>query len=152
MAIIADRLRELRNSAGLSQQALADKTSISKSSINMYERGAREPGLETVEVFADFFNVDLDYLFGKSDIPRKSFIESNTPIITFEENNLLTQYRELDQYGKETVNAVLECEHNRCAQQSVIFRAASSKDNHSAEIITTSKDFSKIKQSDDDTI
>lgn len=152
MAIIADRLRELRNSAGLSQQALADKTSISKSSINMYERGAREPGLETVEVFADFFNVDLDYLFGKSDIPRKSFIESNTPIITFEENNLLTQYRELDQYGKETVNAVLECEHNRCAQQSVIFRAANSAENHAPEITTTTKDFSKIKQSDDDTI
>ena len=37
----------------------------------MYERGEREPGLETLEVIADFFNVDMDYLLGKSDIPNK---------------------------------------------------------------------------------
>ena len=65
------RLKELRNSKNLSQQKLADIIGISKSSINMYERGEREPGLEMLESIADFFNVDLDYLLGKSDIPNK---------------------------------------------------------------------------------
>lgn len=37
----------------------------------MYERGEREPGLDLLEAFADFFNVDLDYLLGKSDIPNR---------------------------------------------------------------------------------
>ena len=66
------RLKELRTKRGISQQKLADKVAMSKSSINMYERGEREPGLETLEAFADYFNVDLDYLIGKSDIPNKA--------------------------------------------------------------------------------
>lgn len=60
------RLRELRQSRHLSQQALADYLKISKSSVNMYERGEREPGLDTLEAIADFFNVDIDYLTGKT--------------------------------------------------------------------------------------
>lgn len=58
------RLRQLREEAGLSQQELSNQTGVTKSSINMYERGEREPGLETLELFADFFNVDMNYLTG----------------------------------------------------------------------------------------
>lgn len=72
MPCFSDRLRDLRTNYGLSQQKLADAIGCSKSSINMYERGAREPGLETMEAFADFFNVDLDYLYGKSEVPNRS--------------------------------------------------------------------------------
>jgi repressor LexA len=72
MANFAERLRALRINFGLSQQKLADKLGgVSKSSINMYERGEREPGLEMMEAIADFFNVDLDYLYGKSDTPNR---------------------------------------------------------------------------------
>lgn len=65
------RLKYLRENANISQQALADRIGISKSSINMYERGEREPGLETLEAIADFFNCDMDYLLGKSDVHNK---------------------------------------------------------------------------------
>lgn len=72
MPKFADRLKQLRSEYGLSQQQLADKLGcISKSSINMYERGEREPGLELLEAIADFFNVDMNYLLGKSDIPNR---------------------------------------------------------------------------------
>lgn len=37
----------------------------------MYERGEREPGFETLEAIADYFNVDMDYLLGKSDHRNK---------------------------------------------------------------------------------
>lgn len=73
MAKFHERLRLLRKKSGLSQQELANLLgSVSKSSINMYERGEREPSLETLEDIADFFNVDLDYLLGKSNIPNKN--------------------------------------------------------------------------------
>ena len=73
----SDRLRSLRVNFGISQQKLADSIgNVSKSSINMYERGEREPSLETMEAFADFFNVDLDYLYGKSDVPNRSRAEA----------------------------------------------------------------------------
>lgn len=64
---IAERIRELRQAHGLSQQELADKIGKSKSSINMYERGEREPGPDARDALADYFNVDLDYLTGRSD-------------------------------------------------------------------------------------
>lgn len=69
MSMFAQRLKLLRNEADLSQQELANQLKcVSKSSINMYERGEREPGLETTEAIADFFNVDIDYLYGRTDI------------------------------------------------------------------------------------
>lgn len=71
MSKFGDRLRYLRTQKSLSQQEFANQIKISKSSVNMYERGEREPGLVTLEVIADFFNVDLDYLLGKSDFPNK---------------------------------------------------------------------------------
>ena len=59
-------LKRLRTASGYSQQELADKLGISKSSINMYERGERQPNFETLEMIADFFNVDVDYLLGRT--------------------------------------------------------------------------------------
>lgn len=67
-----ERFRALRQERGLSQMQLSKILKISKSSVNMYERGEREPGIETLELIADTFNVDLDYLIGKSDYPNKS--------------------------------------------------------------------------------
>ena len=66
MADFARVLRLLRTEKGLSQQALSDILGISKSAINMYERGEREPGFEVLELIADYFNVDIDYLLGRT--------------------------------------------------------------------------------------
>lgn len=72
MSNFNNQLKTLRQETGLSQQELANKIGISKSSINMYERGEREPGIETLKRMADFFNVDIDYLLGKSQVKRKT--------------------------------------------------------------------------------
>lgn len=61
------RLRELRESNNLSQQQLAEIVGVSKSTIGMYEQGRREPSYEVEEALADYFNVDLDYLRGRTD-------------------------------------------------------------------------------------
>lgn len=79
MAKFNERLKALRLEAGLSQQELADQLRLlsedgkgfSKSSINMYERGEREPGIEALEVIADYFNTDMDYLTGQSEHRNK---------------------------------------------------------------------------------
>lgn len=68
MSKFGERLRQLRAEAKISQRALAQRIRMSKSSVSMFESGDREPGLETLEAIADTFNVDLDYLLGKSDI------------------------------------------------------------------------------------
>lgn len=68
MAQLSDMLTYLRKRKGLSQQELAKNLKISRSSIGMYETGKREPDLETLELFADFYNVDMNTLTGKQPI------------------------------------------------------------------------------------
>lgn len=80
MAKFNDRLKSLRTSKELSQAELGRLLKISKSSVNMYERGEREPGLDTLEQIADFFNVDMDYLLGKSNIANKLQISYANPM------------------------------------------------------------------------
>lgn len=110
MSNFSKRLRELRLSRGVSMQKLADSVKMSKSSINMYERDAREPGLETLEAIADFFNVDLDYLIGKTDTPNKYLINSEGHLSSAEdydkirdarEKNHINIYRRLNDTGKQ---------------------------------------------------
>lgn len=67
MAQLSEMLVFLRKREGLSQQELAEKLKISRSSIGMYETGKREPDLETLEIFADFYNVNMDTLTGRSE-------------------------------------------------------------------------------------
>lgn len=59
--------RRLRTSAGLTQVQMAENLKISRSTIGMYETGAREPDFETLEKIADYFNVDTDYLLGRTE-------------------------------------------------------------------------------------
>ena len=65
MGTFGQRLKELRNDRGISQNELSKHIGVSKSSVNMYERDEREPGFETLEAIADFFNVNMDYLLGR---------------------------------------------------------------------------------------
>lgn len=76
MAKFNERLRQLRTAKDLSQFEFAKQIGISKSSVNMYERGEREPNFKMLEVIADYFNVDMDYLLGKTNIPLKNSVES----------------------------------------------------------------------------
>lgn len=69
MSSFQTRLKELRLEEQLTQAELAAIIGISKSTISMYENGNREPDFETLETFADYFNVDMNYLTGYTDDP-----------------------------------------------------------------------------------
>lgn len=64
------RLRDLRLNQGLSQKVIADYLGCSTVVYSRYETGSREPSMDTLTRLADYFNVSIDYLTGKSDIPR----------------------------------------------------------------------------------
>lgn len=61
----SSNLKSLREQADLTQEELSVKTGISKSAISMYENGKRFPDEQTLELLADFFNVDMNMLLGK---------------------------------------------------------------------------------------
>ena len=66
MSLFGSRLRQLRKEDNLTQKELAAKLGLAFSTISMYERGIREPDFETTEAIADYFNVSMDFLLGKS--------------------------------------------------------------------------------------
>lgn len=94
-----DMLKRLREERGLSQDELARLTQLSKSTISMYENGNREPKFETLEVIADFFNVDMNTLLDKKQ-----------PImaLTQQEETHIKKYRQLDADGKEEIDDIID--------------------------------------------
>lgn len=64
MKIFAQRLKSLRKEIGLSQEALAKKLNIDKSTIAKYETEKISPSIEMLIIFAKFFKVSTDYLLG----------------------------------------------------------------------------------------
>ena len=66
-----NRLKECRNRKNVTQKSVAQFLGIGERSYQNYEYGEREPSLATVIKLADYFNVSLDYLVGRSDNPEK---------------------------------------------------------------------------------
>lgn len=62
------RLKQLREENKLSQLDLANKLNMSQQAISAYEKGTREPDIETIKKISDYFNVSTDYLVCKTDI------------------------------------------------------------------------------------
>jgi len=65
----AERLKQLRLQHGLTQKELAKVMGVSSSAVGMWEIGRNEPDYKTLKRLADFFDVSIDYLLGKTDDP-----------------------------------------------------------------------------------
>lgn len=61
------RLKELRAEKGVTQKKLAEYLGIQPHSVQRLEYGTARPSLNTVIALADYFNVSIDYLVGRSD-------------------------------------------------------------------------------------
>ncbi len=64
---LPERLLQLRKEANLKQKELAEKLNMNSVTYLHYEKGQREPSLDTLLDFADFFSVSVDFLIGKTD-------------------------------------------------------------------------------------
>ncbi len=66
----SDRLKELRASRNLTQKAVYTAIGVAPVVYQRYEYG-QAPSFDNLLALADFFNVSLDYLVGRSDIPER---------------------------------------------------------------------------------
>lgn len=98
MANFKDRLKDLREAARFTQEGLAAKMGVSKGTIGNYETGRRAPDPETLELIADIFNVDVDYLLGRTN---------TLPEFSLEEQWLVECYRKTDEDIKSAVKTIL---------------------------------------------
>ena len=67
-----NRIKEFRQSKGLTQTELAKKVGISNQAVSFYENGKRQPKIETWNRLADFFNVSVPFLQGMPEAVGKN--------------------------------------------------------------------------------
>lgn len=64
MKVFAQRLRELRQSNGLSMKQLAKELNTTDATISNWENEINEPKISYLKAIAVYFNVSTDYLLG----------------------------------------------------------------------------------------
>lgn len=86
---LGERIKELRNKHGLSQEQLADKLNVSRQAVQKWESNINEPNIETLKCIACYFKVDYEYLLNGKAIERdlKEVNEANANL-TLKENGI----------------------------------------------------------------
>ena len=69
--IFSSRLKQLRTLHNLSAAALGKIAGVSKQAISQFENATNYPHVNTLLALADYFDVSLDYLVGRSDNPHR---------------------------------------------------------------------------------
>ena len=69
MLKLCDRLVELKDSKGYLQKDIAKSSGMSLRTYQRYEKGQVQPTLPVLIALADFFDISIDYLVGRSDDP-----------------------------------------------------------------------------------
>ena len=78
-----NRLKDLRIEKNLLQSDIAKIINKSNRIVGFYETGERDMSTETLSILADFFDVSIDYLLGKSNIRNPNKIEPDNIDIAF---------------------------------------------------------------------
>lgn len=110
--MIGEKLKEIRESVGMNKKEFAQYLGLKYTTYNGYETEAREPASDFLILFSEKFDVSIDYLLG---------LKSNSEILhSYQlragEYEYIKKYRELDPYGQETVNMIMDRELNRTKQ------------------------------------
>lgn len=102
-------LKELRTEKGITQQELSKHISVSDRTIGYYESGDRFPDQDVLEEIANYFNVSIDYLLGKSSMRENSKeIEELKNELPEGLSILRRATKELDEESKQTMIALMK--------------------------------------------
>ena len=71
MSIFADRLKECRKNINKTQYDVAADLGITEGGYQKYELSKYEPKMGTLNKLADYYDVSVDYLMGRSDNPKR---------------------------------------------------------------------------------
>ena len=104
--IIGNRLKELRESIGKSQAFIAKEIgTVAQPAIFRYESGQSYVPNAILLWYADYFDVSLDYIFGRTDKPQGKLYDYNPKAFDDEK---MQQFVELCFDPKSTANAKLK--------------------------------------------
>ena len=107
--IFGERLKKLRKEKGLTQGQLVDMvnqkygTAINRTTISKWENGTQETSMSFVVMFADFFNVTLDYINGTQNNSNKNSVSDKDIMFALfggDENITPEMYEEVKRFAQ----------------------------------------------------
>ncbi len=109
----SERLHALRTQAKVTQKDLADSIGITYHLIGKIEKNKSTASIEVIYAIAEYFNVSIDYLTGRTDNPSMSNIIVEQKL-SEEETELLEDFRLLDKLEKNIViGKIAEFNYNK---------------------------------------
>ncbi len=105
---ISKNISKYREKANISQKELAKQLGVVPSRISNWETGANCPTIDMLFKVCEILNVSINDIYGV--YPDAKFV------LKYEEQEIIKQYRSLDQIGKEHINTVLQWETDRVKQ------------------------------------
>ena len=111
-----DRLKEARLSNKLTQEQIAEKIGVAKSTFTGYEKGHSEPNIFTITQIMKALNVDANYLWQD----EMDALGGNPMQLKYDEMKHIENYRSLDSFGKATVDWILNRELERKEQSKTV--------------------------------
>ena len=113
--VMGDRIKELREARGMTQEELGEKIGVQKSAIRKYEKGSVENiKRSAIKIMSELFQVSPLYLMGLDDSANRPSPPPPRPSYNVHERSMIAKYRSLDKHGKRTVDTVLDLEYDRC--------------------------------------
>lgn len=116
------RLKSIRKASNATQKQVAIAINTSEQNYQRYERGTQQPTLPTLVALADYFNVSIDYLVGRSDTPNADEGIKKQPR-TIKDAGLkkvVDDYNKCDEHGKETIQHIAHSEAERTHKQQYV--------------------------------
>lgn len=109
---IGSRIKDARINKEMTQEDLASKLGVTKGAIANYENGVSIPKSEVLLKLFVILECDPNYIY-QDEIKALE----NTFTTTISEQKMIEKYRNLDRYGVETVNSVLDIEYQRVKEE-----------------------------------
>lgn len=112
ISIFSQTLKELRQERNLTQKELAYDLNYTQSNISEWENGTVEPKATALTAISTYFGVSIDYLLGLENEYGARTATTAIPIdetfnYSLEEQNIIKNYRELNQSGKRLINETI---------------------------------------------
>jgi transcriptional regulator with XRE-family HTH domain len=124
--MFAERLKEIRNGAGMTQVQLAEALGVSKGTVAMWEVGKREPNYETLNALSGIFDKRIDYILGYSNdsssarISEEQVEQLGAWAVEDDAQEEFMDIMALDEYGKMAVRELVRIEKARCRDQGTL--------------------------------
>jgi transcriptional regulator with XRE-family HTH domain len=93
------KLRKARESKGLTQSELAEKSGMKPSAISHFESGRRRPSFDNLKKLADALNVNIDFLLDRE--PKSGVVGPNA-------DKLFRNFEKLSDQDQETLSSFAE--------------------------------------------